>query len=59
MAQDIQVAVVGQELEELMLRPVPLIDDFLDEVFVLVQSETKRSLVWLATGKTLNVEHHG
>ena len=58
MAQDIQVAVVGQELEELMFRPVPPIDDFLDKIFVVVQLEPKWSFVSFATGVALNVEHH-
>jgi hypothetical protein len=53
--ENVEIAVVGPELEELVIRAVPLIDDFLDHIFVIVQLKTKWSLVGLATGVTLNV----
>ena len=59
MTENVEVAVVGPELEELMFRAVPLIDPLLHEVFVIVQLKTKWSLVALPTGVTLNVQPHG
>jgi hypothetical protein len=58
MTENIQVAVIGPELEELMFGAVPLIDDFLHEILALVQLKAKRSLVGLTTGVTLNVQPH-
>jgi hypothetical protein len=55
MTENVQVAVVGPKLEELVFRAVPLIDHFLHHIFVIVQSKAERSLVGLATGVTLNV----
>jgi hypothetical protein len=37
MTENVEVAVIGPKLEELMLRAVPLIDYFLNEIFVIVQ----------------------
>jgi len=59
MAENVKIAVVGPELEELMFRAVPLIDHFLHHIFVLVQLKAKRSLVGLVTGVTLDVQPHG
>ena len=42
MTQNIEVAVVGSEFEELMFGAVPLIDYFLHEIFVVVQLKAKR-----------------
>lgn len=58
MTQNIEVAIVGSEFEELMFRAVPLIDHFLHEIFVIVQLKAKWSFVGFATGVTLNVQGH-
>ena len=59
MTENVDIAVIGPHLEEFVFGAVPLIDHFLDEIFVLVQLKPKRSLVGLATGVTLNVQAHG
>jgi len=58
MTENVDIAVIGPHLEEFVFGAVPLIDHFLDEIFVLVQLKPKRSLVGLATGVTLNVQPH-
>jgi len=58
MTQNVKVAVVGTELEEFMFGAVPLIDDFLHEILVIVQLKAERSLIGLATGVALNVQVH-
>ena len=58
MTENVEVAVIGHELEELMFRAVPLIDHFLHKIFVIVQSKAERSLVSFASGVTLNVQSH-
>ena len=59
MTENVEVAVVGTELEERMFWAVPLIDNLLHEIFVIVQLKAKWSLVGFATGVTLNVQPHG
>ena len=39
MTENVQVAVVGPKLDELVFRAVALIDHFLHHVFVIVQSK--------------------
>jgi hypothetical protein len=58
MTENVKVAVICPELEECVFWAVPLIDDFLNHVFVIVQLKAERSLVGLATGVTLNVQPH-
>jgi hypothetical protein len=59
MTENIQVAVICPQLEELVFRAVPLIGNLLHEIFVIVQFKTERSLIGLATRVTLNVQPHG
>lgn len=59
MTEDVYVAVIGPKLEELMFRPVPLIDHFLHPIFVIVQLEAKQSFVCFMTGVTLYEHPHG
>src|SRR4051812_23227130 len=58
MTENIKVAVVGPKLDEFMFRAVPLIQNFLHEILVIVQLKPKWSLVSFATGVTLNVQPH-
>ena len=59
MTKNGQVAVVGSDLEDCVFWAVPLIDDFLDKILVVVQLKAKRPLVSRATGVTLDVQPHG
>ena len=43
MTDDVKVAVIGTELKERMFGAVPLIDDLLHEILVIVQLKAKRS----------------
>ena len=56
MTENVDIAVIGPELEEHVFRAVPLIDYFFCKIFVRVQLEAMRCLVGLATGVTLNVK---
>ena len=47
MTENVEVAVVGTELEERMPGAMPLIDHFLNHVFVIVQLKAEWSLVGL------------
>ena len=58
MTENVEVAVVRSDLEELVFWPIPLIEDFFHKILVLVQLKAKWSLVGLATGVTLNVQPH-
>ena len=59
MTENVRVAVIGPKLEELMFRPVPLIDHFLHAIFVIVQLEAEWSFVCLMTGIALDEHPHG
>ena len=59
MTENVEVAVVRSDLEELVFWPIPLIEDFLHKILVLVQLKPQRSFVRLATGVALNVQAHG
>lgn len=59
MAKNVQITVVRPELEEHIIRAIPLIDDFLDKILAIVQLKADWSLVCFATGVTLNVQVHG
>ena len=44
-AENIEVAVVRAHLEVSVVRAIPLVQQFLDEVIVIVQSKAHRTLV--------------
>src|SRR5262249_19878961 len=56
---NVEIAIVGPDLEEHVLWAIPPIDHFLDHILVIVQLKAKGSLVCFATGITLNVQPHG
>jgi len=58
MPDDIDVAVVGTELEEDLLWTVPLIDDFLDEVFAITQLKAHWPLVALPARVAVDAQLH-
>lgn len=58
MAENVEIAVVRPELEKYIVGAIPLIDDFLDEIFSIIQLKADGSLVCFATGVTLNVQVH-
>lgn len=58
MAEDVEIAVIGPKLEELVVGAVPLIENFLHELLVIVQLKAQRLLVYLVSGITENAESH-
>jgi hypothetical protein len=58
MTQNINAAILGPDLEELVFGAVPLIEHLLHEILVIIQLKTDRSFICFATGVTLNVQHH-
>jgi hypothetical protein len=59
MAQDVEVAIAGLELEKNMLGAVPLVDHVLHEILVVVQPKANGPLFGFATGVTLDLKIHG
>jgi hypothetical protein len=58
MTKNVDVAVVGTELEEDVFWTVPLIDYFLYEIFASTQSKANWSFVALDTRVAVNVQLH-
>jgi hypothetical protein len=58
MTENVEVAVVGTNLEEDVLWAVPLVDYFLYKIFVMIQSEANWSFVPLPARVTLNMHLH-
>ena len=55
-AQDIKVAVIRQNLEEIILRAVPLIDNLFHRVFMMAKPKPHRPLVSLSTGIAVHIQ---
>jgi hypothetical protein len=49
-AQDIEITVIGADFEKEILRAVPLVEEFLDQIFVSVQPKANRSFVRYPSG---------
>jgi hypothetical protein len=58
MTENVEVAVVGANLEEDVLWTVPLIDYFLDKVFAMIQSKANWPFVALAARVAVNLQLH-
>src|SRR5215471_5604154 len=58
MPDDIDVAVVGAELEEDLSWTVPLIDDFLDEIFAIAQLKAHWPFVALPACVAVHAQLH-
>ena len=58
MTENVEVAVVGTNLEEDVLWTVPLIDYFLHKIFAMIQSKANRPFVPLAARVALNMQLH-
>ena len=58
MPDDVDVAVVGTELEEDLFWTVPLIDDFLDEIFAMTQLKAHRPFVTLPARVGMHAQLH-
>src|SRR5215469_1242814 len=56
--KDIEIAVIRAHLEENLVRPVPLVENFFDEEFPLPHLKFHWSLVRLSTGVALYPQHH-
>jgi hypothetical protein len=58
MPENVEVAVVGTNLEDDVLRAVPLIDYFLHKIFPMIQSKANWPFVPLAARVAVNVQLH-
>lgn len=58
MLEDVDVAVVGTELEEDLFWTVPLIDDFLDEIFTIAQLKANWPFVALPSRVAVHAQLH-
>lgn len=58
MPENIEVLVVRSNLKEDVFWAVPLVQYFLDKMFVPIQLKANRSFVRLAASITLNVQPH-
>jgi hypothetical protein len=58
MTDNVNVAVVGAELEEDVLWTVPLVDDFLYVIFAIAQLKANWPFVALPAGIAVNVQPH-
>jgi hypothetical protein len=56
--KDVKVAVIGAYLVELVIRSVPLIDDFFDHVVAVSHLESDGPLIGLPTGTALDLKSH-
>ena len=57
-AQDVWISVISTDLEEAIIRAVPLIQDFLNDVRVLTHLEAHQPLIAFEPGITLNADLH-
>ena len=58
MSKNVQVSVVGPDFEEMVVRAVPLIDDFLHEVLMFAKPKADGALVRLLAGVALHNQIH-
>jgi hypothetical protein len=58
MAENVEVAIVGTELEEDVFWTVPLVQYFLYEIFAIIQSKADWPFVRFGPGITLNLQLH-
>jgi len=58
-AEDVEVAIVGVDLEEQVLGAIPLVDNFVDDVLVIAHAEAYGALTFFMAGVAVDVEFHG
>ena len=58
MPENVEVFVVSSDLKEDMFWAVPLVEYFLDDIFVPIQLKANWPLICLAACITLNVQPH-
>jgi hypothetical protein len=58
MPENIEIFVVSSDLKKDVLWTVPLVQYFLDKMFVPIQLKANRPFICLAAGITLNVQPH-
>jgi|SRR5205807_999979 len=56
--QNIEIAVIRADFVNGILRAIPLIEDFLDRVFVPVEAKTDGPFVRFPTGIAIHLEFH-
>lgn len=54
MTENVKVTVLRAELKEYVVRPVPLVDYFFDDILMVIQLKPNRPLVCLPPRITLN-----
>ena len=57
-AQDVEIAVISMDFEKGILRAVPLIEYFLDQIFVPVETKPKRPFVRRTPGIAIHFQLH-
>ena len=58
MPQDVQIAIIRPHLEEGGVRPIPLIDHFLDHIFMVSELKPNRPFVSLSPRIRLDSQNH-
>ena len=58
LAENVEVAIVGADFVELIVRAVPLVDDFFDHVVAVSHPESDGPLIGFATGVALHLQLH-
>ena len=58
MPQDVQIAIIRPHLEEGGVRPIPLIDHFLDQIFLVSKLKPNRPFVSLSPRIRLDSQNH-
>jgi hypothetical protein len=58
MPQDVQIAIIRPHLEEGGVRPIPLIDHFIDQIFMVSELKSNRPFVSLPPRIRLDSQNH-
>jgi len=58
MSQDVQVAVICPDFVPGVFRPVPLVEQFLDHVFMLIHPKANRSFIRFPSRVALDLRSH-
>lgn len=58
MTQDVEIAIIRADLEKDMLRAIPLVEHFLDNIFVTVQAKANGALIRLPPRVTMDLQGH-
>ncbi len=57
-SENVEVVIVGPDIEPSVRRAIPLVEHFLDAVFVPVNAKNDRPLLALVTGIAVDLQFH-